>query len=214
MSPWLTYGLLGVVAGPFVIAAGASVTRCVPLSWRLASRPMWVPMLAASMLLGVALAAVAQRQPAEAGALSWLVIMGLLLTLIDWTCHRIPHALVGMLLGGGVIQFGVTGLGSLDGVSRLLQAAAATAAVFVIAVTMALVSPRGWGLGDVTLSSAVAFFLGWFSWWHVAVGLFAAFALGALTFGVLRARRTYQSGLLIPFGPALVFASVATILLM
>lgn len=214
MSPWLTYALLGVVTGPFVVAAGASVTRCVPLSWRLASRGMWVPMLASSTLLGVALAAVAQRQPAEAGALSWLVIVGLLLTLIDWTCHRIPQALVGVLLAGGVIQLGVTGLGALDGATRLLQAAAATASVFAIAVTMALVSPRGWGLGDVTLSTAVAFFLGWFSWWHVAVGLFAAFALGALTFGVLRARRAYRSGLLIPFGPALIFASVSTILLM
>ncbi|HEX8869923.1 MAG TPA: prepilin peptidase [Lentzea sp.] len=173
-----------------------------------------MPMLASSTLLGVALAVVARRQPAEAGAVSWLVIMGLLLTLIDWTCHRLPHALVGVLLAGGVIQLGVTGLGSFDGAARLLQAAMATAAVFVIAATMALVAPRGWGLGDVTLSATVAFFLGWFSWWHVAVGLFAAFALGALTFAVLRVRRAYRSGLLIPFGPALVFASVTTILLM
>lgn len=214
MPLWLTYGLLGVVTGPFVVTAGASVTRCVPLPWGLASRSMWVPMLASSTLLSVALAAVAHRQPLAAGAVSWLVIMGLLLTLIDWTCHRLPQALVGVLMGGGVIQLGVAGLGSLDGAARLLQATAATASVFVVAVTMALVSPRGWGLGDVTLSTTVAFFLGWFSWWHVVVGLFAAFALGALTFAVLRARRAYRSGLLIPFGPALVFASVTTILLM
>jgi leader peptidase (prepilin peptidase)/N-methyltransferase len=214
MSLWLTYGLLGTVAGPVVTVVGSRVALREPLSWSLVVRGEPVAMLAASALLSVVLVEVAERRPAEAGAVSWLVILGLLLTLIDWTCHRIPHALVGVLLAGGVIQLGVAGLGSIDGVARLLQAAAATLSVFVVAVMMALVSPRGWGLGDVTLSTAVAFFLGWFSWWHVAVGLFAAFALGALTFAVLRARRAYRSGLLIPFGPALVFASATTILLM
>lgn len=214
MPLWLTYGLLGVVAGPIVAVAGGSVARREPLSWEQAARTGWTAMLAASVLLGGALAQVAWRLPATAGAVSWLVIVGLLLTVVDWTCHRLPQPVVGLLLAGGVIQFGVTALVRPDSAAHFARAAAATIVVFAIAVTMALMSPGGWGAGDVTLSATVAFFLGWFSWQHVATGLLLAFVLGAATFGVLRARRTCVRGLLIAFGPALVFAPVCTIMLM
>lgn len=214
MSFWLTYGLLGAVAGPFVTVLGSCVVQREPMSWVPAVRSEWAAMLAASVLLSLVLVEVAERRPAAAGAVSWLAIMGLLLARIDWACHRLPQILVGTLLAGGVIQFGLTALVQHDGAGRMLRAGGALVAVFTVAVTMALVSPQGWGAGDVTLSGTVAFFLGWFSWWHVAIGLGLALALGAVTFGVLRARRAYWRGLLIPLGPALVFAPVCTILLM
>lgn len=214
MLLWLTYGLLGAVAGPVVTVLGSRVALREPLSWRPAVRSEPTVMLAASALLSLVLVEVAERQPTAAGAVSWLVIMGLLLALIDWACHRLPQILVGTLLAGGVIQLGLTALGQHDGAGRMLRAGVALAVVFAVAVTMALVSPQGWGAGDVTLSATVAFFLGWFSWWHVAIGLGLALALGTVTFGVLRARRAYWRGLLIPLGPALVFAPVCTILLM
>ncbi|MDX3663704.1 prepilin peptidase [Streptomyces sp. ID05-26A] len=214
MSLWLTYGLLGAVAGPVVTVVGRCVALREPLSWSPAVRSEWAAMLAASALLSLALVEVAERQPAAAGAISWLVIMGLLLTSIDWACHRLPQILVGTLLGGGVIQLGLAALVQHDGAGRVLRAGSALAAVFAVTVTMALVSPQGWGAGDVTLSATVAFFLGWFSWSHVAIGLGLALALGAVTFGVLRARRAYWQGLQIPLGPALVFAPVCTMLLM
>lgn len=214
MSLWLTYGLLGAVAGPVVSVLGTCVALPEALSWRLVSRSDWTTAPAASALLSIALVEVAERRPATAGAVSWLVIMGLLLAMIDWASHRLPRVLVGALLGGGVFQLGLAALVLPDGVGRLLQAGAAFATVFTVAVVMALVSTGGLGAGDVALSATLAFFLGWFSWWHVAVGLGLAFGLGAVVFGVLRLRRAYRPGLLIPLGPALVFASVCTILLM
>lgn len=214
MSLWLAYGLLGVVAGPVVTVAGSCVALREPLSWSPAVRSEWTAMVAASALLSFVLVEVAERRPAAAGAVSWFAIMGLLLARIDWACHRLPQILVGTLLGGGVIQLGLTALAQHDGAGRMLRAGGALAAVLAVAVTMALVSPQGWGAGDVTLSATVAFFLGWFSWWHVAIGLGLALALGAVTFGVLRARRAYRRGLLIPLGPALVYAPICTILLM
>jgi len=213
MSLWLTYGLLGAVAGPVVTVAARCAALREPLSWSMVFRTRSTTMLAASTLLSLVLIEAAERQPATAGAVSWLAIMGLLLALIDWACHRLPQILVGTLLGGGVIQLGLAALVQQDGVGRMLRAGTALAAVFAVAVTMALVSPQGWGAGDVTLSAAVAFFLGWFSWWHVAIGLALALALGAATFGVLRVRRAYRPGLLIPLGSALVFAPVCMILL-
>jgi leader peptidase (prepilin peptidase)/N-methyltransferase len=213
MSLWLTYGLLGAVAGPVVTVVGSCAALRQPLSWSMVFRTRSTTMLAASVLLSLFLVEAAERQPATAGAVSWLAIMGLLLALIDWACHRLPQILVGTLLGGGVIQFGLTALVQHDGAGRMLRAGTALVAVFAVAVTMALVSPEGWGAGDVTLSATVAFFLGWFSWWHVTTGLGLALALGAAAFGVLRVRRAYRPGLLIPLGPALVFAPVCTILL-
>lgn len=216
MSLWLTYGFLGLgaVAGPVVTAVGSCVALREPLSWSLVFRGDPTSMLAAGALLSMVLVEVAERRPAVAGAVSWLAIMGLLLALIDWACHRLPQILVGTLLSGGVIQFGFASLAQQDGPGRVLRAGVALVSVFAVAVTMALVSPEGWGAGDVTLAATAGFFLGWFSWWHVIVGLGLALVLGAVTFGVLRARRAYRRGLLIPLGPALVFAPVCTILLM
>ncbi|SER77603.1 leader peptidase (prepilin peptidase) / N-methyltransferase [Lentzea xinjiangensis] len=214
MSLWLTYGLLGVVAGPVVNAAGACVALREPLIWNRILPAEWKVAFAASGLLGISLVKVAERQPAVAGAVSWLVIMGLLLSLIDWASHRLPQVLVGVLLTGGVMQFSAAALVLPDGAGRLLQAVVALAAVFAFSLTMALVSYGGWGAGDVTLSATVAFFLGWFSWRHVIVGLCLALALGAVTFGVLRVRRAHRRGMVIPFGPALIFACVCAILLM
>ncbi|WP_158102920.1 prepilin peptidase [Lentzea kentuckyensis] len=170
-------------------------------------------MLAASALLSFALAQAAERRPTVVGAVSWLVIVGLLLTLIDWSCHRLPHRVVGTLLGGGTAQFGLTAFVERDG-GPLVRAGAAGAVVLAATMTISLASPSGWGAGDVTLSTTIAFFLGWFSWWHVFAGFFLALLLGVVTFGVLRMRRVYRRDLQIPLGPALVFAAVCTILIM
>ncbi|WP_434447652.1 prepilin peptidase [Lentzea sp. E54] len=213
MSPWLTYGLLGAVAGPFVAVLGDSITRGVPLSWIVVSRSAWMPMLASSALLSFALVLVVERRPTSAGAVSWLVIVGLLLSVIDWGCHRLPQPIVAALLGGGVVQFGLTGLVERD-TGPLLRAGAAAVVVLAIALTFSWVTPSGLGFGDVTLSATIAFFLGWFSWWHVFAGLTLGLMLGTVTFGVLRVGRRYHRGLMIPLGPALVFAPVCTILLM
>lgn len=212
MSLWLSYGLLGAVTGPFVAIFGSSVARREAPSWRHISRDEWAPMLAASALLCVTLGWVAERRPSSAGAVSWLVIVGLLLALIDWICHRLPHRVVGALLGGGMTQLGLTGIVQHDA-APLFRASVAAVVVFVIALTIALMSRSGLGVGDVTLSATVAFFLGWFSWWHVVTGLVLALALGVITFGVLRLMRRYHQGLLIPLGPALIFAPVCTILM-
>jgi leader peptidase (prepilin peptidase) / N-methyltransferase len=214
MSLWLTYGLLGVVAGPVVVTASKRVVLHEPLRWGLVSRSEWTAAFAASGLLATSLVKAAERHPMTVGAVSWLAIMGLMLSLIDWASYRLPKVLVGALLAGGSVQFGVAALVLSDGAGRLLRAVVALVSVFAFSMTMALVSPDSWGAGDVTLSATVAFFLGWFSWWHVISGLFLAFAVGAITFGALYAVGAHRRGMVIPLGPALIFASVCVIQLL
>ncbi|WP_434450183.1 prepilin peptidase [Lentzea sp. E54] len=213
MSLWLTYGLLGAVAGPVVIAQGGSVVRSEPLSWFHTAKTEWAAMLATGGLLSGTLVLVAWRLPAVAGAVSWLLIMGLLLSFIDWACHRLPHTLVAVLMAGGLIQCGLTAFSQPGSTGRLFRGTGATVLVFAIALMILLATPHGFGAGDVTLSATVAFFLGWFSWWHVVTGPVLAFTLGALAIGILRVRNPSARGLMIPFGPALVFASVGVVVL-
>lgn len=214
MSLWSTYGLLGVVAGPAVFILGRSTAQREPLSWYRAARAEWVSMLAASLSLSGVLVYVAWRLAAAAGVVSWLVIMGSLLSFIDWACHRLPHAFVALLLAGGIAHCGLAAFGEPECAGRLLRAVVAALLIFVVAMVLLLASPGGWGAGDVTLSATVAFFLGWFSWWHVVAGPVLAFTLGVFAVAIMRTRNVSVRGLTIPFGPALVFASVCVIVLL
>lgn len=210
MSLWLPYGLLGVVAGPVVTVLASPMARRESLSWSLVSENEWLPMLAASALLSVTLAEVAERRPGSAGAVSWLVIVGLLLTLIDWTEHLLPHRTVGALLAGGLVQFALIGLGQGDP-GPLLRAGVAAMVVFVAAMTLYWRSSE-LGFGDVTLSTTMAFYLGWFGWRHVIAGLVVALMVAAVTSFVLLAGRRVRREQPTALGPALIFAPVCTIL--
>ena len=64
----------------------------------------------------------------------------------------------------------------------------------------------------VTLSTTMAFFLGWYSWRHVAVSFVLALMVAAVVSLALIARRHVHRGQPIALGPALVFGAVCTIL--
>jgi leader peptidase (prepilin peptidase)/N-methyltransferase len=213
MSLWLTYGLLGATAGPFVILLSNSITHGEPASWKTVTAVSLRPAMAASALLCLMLVEAATRRPASAGALAWLTIVGLLLALIDWGSHRLPHRVVGTLLGGGVVQLGLAGLAQRD-MWSLLRTSTAAVVVLLIVLTLGLISPSGLGFGDVTLSTTMAFFLGWFGWLHVVAGLMTAFLSTGLTISVLHARRQLAQGQPIALGPALIFAPICVILLL
>ena len=83
---------------------------------------------------------------------------------------------------------------------------------FAALLIIHLVSPRGMGFGDVRLASILGLFLGWLSLGHVALGLFAGFALGALVGGVLILARRAERRQALPFGPFLAAGTVVTVL--
>ncbi len=101
------------------------------------------------------------------------------------------------------------GLGDLGRLARGLLAALAVGAFFLL---LALISPRGMGLGDVKLAPTLGLALGWLSWGAVAFGVFAAFLLGGLAglaaIGLLGLTRKS----LLPFGPWLVAGALLGVL--
>jgi leader peptidase (prepilin peptidase)/N-methyltransferase len=140
-----------------------------------------------------------------------LAFICLTLAVIDATTRLLPNRItypafpvvLGLLLVASV------GLGDLGRLARALLAALAVGAFFL---ALALISPRGMGLGDVKLAPTLGLALGWLSWGAVAFGVFTAFLLGGLAglaaIGLLGLTRKS----LLPFGPWLVTGALLGVL--
>ncbi|SER07866.1 Type IV leader peptidase family protein [Lentzea xinjiangensis] len=212
MSHWTMYGILGIVAGPFVMIIARKVTHGEQLSWSAVTRCGWVPLAAASGFLCTALSCVAIQVTQEASALSWFVIVGLLLAMIDSTAHRLPHQINGALLAGSVIQLSFLALLRAD-FNPLLRAGLATAVVITTGLAVYVCSRQGLGFGDVVLLAPIAFVLGWFGWQQLFLGLMSAFVIAAVSMRVLRVCRVIHQGDPLALGPFLIASAVCAILL-
>jgi leader peptidase (prepilin peptidase)/N-methyltransferase len=203
-------GLLGVLAG--------RVARTV--IQRLADPPAAVqarrrsPGIAPAM--GLLWFVVALRL--TAAGLGWAVpaylafaFVCVVLATIDAATRLLPNRITypAFPVVAGLLLVASVGLGDLGRLGRALLAAAAVGG-FLLA--LALLSPRGMGLGDVKLGVTVGLALGWLSWRAVAVGVFAAFLLGGLAGlgGMLALGLSRKS--LLPFGPWLVAGALLGVL--
>jgi leader peptidase (prepilin peptidase)/N-methyltransferase len=136
-------------------------------------------------------------------ALLYVMAVSVALTLIDLEEHRLPDRIV--LPTYPVLAVLLTVASALSGDwGALLRGVVGAAAMGSGYLVLALISPQGMGLGDVKLSVALGFALAYLGWGPLAVGAFAAFALGG-TFGiglVVVRRAGRKTG--IPFGPWMV----------
>lgn len=130
----------------------------------------------------------------------YFAAISIALTLIDLDTHRLPNVIVLPSYPVAIILLGAAALLTAD-LESAVRAAAGAGILFAIYLVLALVSPRGMGMGDVKLAGVVGIYLGWAGWSALAVGAFAAFLLGGvLGLVLIMAKRVHrQSG--IPFGP-------------
>lgn len=98
------------------------------------------------------------------------------------------------------------------GIGAWVRALAGGAASFGFFLVLALISPRGMGMGDVKLAAVLGLGLGYLSWERVFVGFFVAFAAAAVVGIALmiagRAGRKTQ----MPFGPWLALGTAVSVL--
>ncbi|HYN18153.1 MAG TPA: prepilin peptidase [Actinomycetes bacterium] len=140
-----------------------------------------------------------------------LAFVCLVLAVIDASTRLLPNRITypAFPIVLGLLLVASVGLGDLGRLARGLLAAAAVGAFFL---ALALISPRGMGLGDVKLAPTLGLALGWLSWGAVAFGVFAGFLLGALAglaaIGLLGLNRKS----LLPFGPWLVTGALLGVL--
>jgi leader peptidase (prepilin peptidase)/N-methyltransferase len=140
-----------------------------------------------------------------------LAFVCLVLAMIDAATRLLPNRITypAFPVVAGLLLLASLGLGDLGRLGRGLLAAAAVGGFFFL---LAVISPRGMGLGDVKLAPTLGLALGWLSWGTVGVGVFAAFLLGGLAGlgGMLALGLSRKS--LLPFGPWLVAGALLGVL--
>ena len=112
-----------------------------------------------------------------------------------------------LVAGGGAVLLTVAAAVD-DAWHPLLRAAEGAAAVLAILFVLVLISPRGFGLGDVKIGGVLGGYLGWFGWKYVYYGIFGGFLLGALVAIVMLVTRRGTLKTAIPFGPTLMLGPV------
>lgn len=167
--------------------AAAAAAICALLAWRLGVSP-------------------------EVPAFMVLVIIGAQLARIDVIHHLLPNRLVFPLLGAGVLLLAGASA-ALGGWEKLARALAAGVILFFFYFILALISPKGLGMGDVKLAAPLGLYLGYLGWSQLFYGGALGFVAGGLVSAVLVSRRRANTPKEVPFGPSMLAAALAVILL-
>lgn len=140
---------------------------------------------------------------------TWLLLV---IGVIDYRTRRIPNALtypltpvLAVLLVGAALVNGEPG--------TALRVVLAGVAAFAFLLLLALINPRGMGMGDVKYAVSLGMALGYVSWGAAVIGIFGAFLLGSVVSVVLIATKARGRKDLIPFGPFLSVGAFAGLLL-
>lgn len=211
--------IVGVLLGP--IAASASVTvpdRMWPWVSGSASWPIGAPAtvrrrvvltLSSAVVLG-SLSAVIGWRPVMFAFMT-MGIIGLMLAAVDLEHHRLPDRLTA---AGAVVSSALVLLDALllDSWTMLASGLICAAVTFAMFLVMALISPRGMGLGDVKLGALLSFHTGWLAWEFALLALLAGFAVGAVASLALLITRRVTLRTAIPFGPALLLGAWTIVL--
>ncbi|MFC6356665.1 prepilin peptidase [Luethyella okanaganae] len=199
--------LAGLVVGWWLAVAAERVLR--------PRRPL--PAFArwgAAVAMGGSLALVVGRfgLASETPAYLFFALTGVLLAVVDLADKRLPNAIVLPSIGIELVLL-VTAAAFSGGWSALLGAALGGAALFAAYLVLALISPRGMGMGDVKFAGFVGVALGYLGWSTWLVGFVAAFLVGgvAALVALLSGRAGLRSS--IPFGPSMFAGALLAILL-
>ena len=181
--------------------------RCRTCGARISPRYPLVELLNAVLWLGLAWWALT----ADAlGLLPLLLVLGsagIALAFIDLEHHRLPDAIVLPLYP--VTAAGLVLDGLVTGEWPWLDLAIGVAVWLGVIGGLWLVSGgRGMGFGDVKLAPVLGGVLGWTAVAAAVVGLFAAFALGAIVGIALMLARKAGRRSALPFGPFLIVGAL------
>ena len=203
----LAIALAGVVLD---FAARAASRRALPQYAVSSPRRAWPTAAAAGLLCG----ALAWRLgPApELPAYLFLAIAAVELTRIDLSFHILPNRLVGPLLGVGLVLLTGSAMSSGEW-PALLRGIIGLVILFVCYFILALISPNGIGMGDVKLSAPLGLYLGYLGWPHLFYGGALGFVAGGVAAALLVLKNRGNKPKEVAFGPSMLAAALAVILL-
>ena len=154
--------------------------------------------------MGVAFAAVGARIGPDWTLPGYLLFAWLLIVVavIDAKTRKIPNRLTYPLTPALLVLMVVAAFLN-DEPSRAVAVVAGGLGGFLGLLILALIQPRGMGMGDVKLAGFIGIGLGYLGWGHVVLGLFGGFLLGGVISIVLMVTRIRGRRDMIPFGPYL-----------
>ena len=172
----------------------------------------WV--LSATLVTIATVVAVALRfgLSPPAPAFCVLAAAGVPLAFFDARTLRLPNVVTLPAYPVSLALLGVAAPFVAGGTGRFGHALIGMAAAVAFFGVLALVSPAGLGLGDVKLAGPLGAYLGWLGATAFLAGLMAAWLLAAVAgLGLMLARRADRTTR-IPFGPFLIAATLAVVL--
>jgi len=131
------------------------------------------------------------------------VVLGVLLSMIDIRCLRLPDPLVGLLALLTMVP-----LSLLAEPGQLVRGALAAGISFTAYAMVAILPGGGLGFGDVKLAAVLGFVLGCYGWQAVVIGLIGPHLINGpiALYLLLRGRAGRRTAL--PFGPALLVGAL------
>ncbi|WP_432564867.1 prepilin peptidase [Kineococcus sp. SYSU DK003] len=140
----------------------------------------------------------------------YLTAIAVALAAIDIDVKRLPDPIVLPSYPVALVLLAMASLGAGDW-SALLRAVIGGVALFALYFLLVLIKPGAMGLGDVKLAGVLGMYLGWWGWSALAVGAFGAFLLGGIGGLVLVLGRGAGRRTRIPFGPYMLAAALASL---
>lgn len=133
---------------------------------------------------------------------AFLVLAGISIALsaIDLELRRLPNQIVLFGLIAGVVLL-VPAILLAGEPELLISAAIGAAGSFLFYLLLAVVGRGGMGMGDVKLAGVLGLYLGALGWAQLAVGVLAAFAVGAIAGAIILVIRRSVKDRSLPFGP-------------
>lgn len=145
-------------------------------------------------------------------ALVYLAVVSVALCWIDAVHQRLPDALTLPSYPAGLILLAIAAPFEPSGWRHFVQALIGMAAAWLFFVLQAFIYPAGIGWGDVKLSGVLGLYLGWFGAAPLFYGLAGGYLLAAITGVALMAAHRANRKSHLAFGPFLLAAALAVIL--
>lgn len=196
----------GLLVSPLLASWSASLAGGVRVGWwrpRRVSGSRWAVVAAVTVVL------VLLGTAGHPGAAWWLLAAGgAVLAVVDAQTQLLParfvYPLAAAVLGSVVIGSVIAGDGS-----GLLRAAAGTAVIAGVTLTLRFFSPAAVGLGDVRVAALTAGLLGWVGWstlWQAQVLIVLLGGVTGIVLWLGAPGRGWRFA--VPMGPAIILGSL------
>lgn len=138
-----------------------------------------------------------------------LVVLAVQLARIDLATHLLPNPLVLTFCISGVLLLALSSFLTGDWIP-LARATGGAAILFLVYLTLAVMSPDGIGMGDVKLAAPVGLYLGHLGWAPLFYGGAFGFVLGGICAAIALGLKRSTGKAEVAFGPAMLTALLVT----